>query len=374
MTCASCVRRVERALAQGRRRRDRERQLRLRDARSSPPTPAVPVETLVAAVEKAGYGASPQTPMTAIASAERDATLARTLLLVHLRRRSRDADRRAGDVDGRRRHHHRGNDAPARLDRARARDADPARARLALLPRRRRRRCGTSTPTWTCSSRSARRAAYAFSAWVVVFDQPYHMFFDVSAAVLVFITHGQVLRGALEGRRIVRHPRAARHVARSRRASSATAPRSRSPLEQLRAGDVFVVRPGEQGRRRRHRPRRPQHRRRVDDHRRVDAGREARRRYRHRRHDQPERRHPRRSDGRRRGDGARAHGEDGRRGAGLEGADPEARRSGCRGLRAGRDRDRARRRSSAGGSSRAGARLERQPVDRRPCAPPSLCS
>src|SRR6185437_14206931 len=33
--------------------------------------------------------------------------------------------------------------------------------------------------------------AYAFSVWVVVAQRPYHMFFDVSAAVLVFITMGK---------------------------------------------------------------------------------------------------------------------------------------------------------------------------------------
>ena len=71
----------------------------------------------------------------------------------------------------------------------------------------------------------------------------------------------------------------------------------------------------------------------------------------HRRHDQRHRhaRHARR-EGRRR-DAARAHRRDGRRGAAQPRADPEARRRRGRLLRAGRHRDRGRRRSSSGRSS-----------------------
>ena len=41
--------------------------------------------------------------------------------------------------------------------------------------------------------------AWAFSAWVVIFNRPYHMFFDVSAAVLVFITMGKYFEERSKG-------------------------------------------------------------------------------------------------------------------------------------------------------------------------------
>ena len=86
--------------------------------------------------------------------------------------------------------------------------------------------------------------AYAFSAWVVLADQPYSMFFDVSTAVLVFITMGKYFEERSKG--------AASSAIRALLGMSAkTANLLRDgveaevPVEQLVVGDTFVVRPGE---------------------------------------------------------------------------------------------------------------------------------
>ena len=71
---------------------------------------------------------------------------------------------------------------------------------------------------------------------------------------------------------------------RPRTGSPRTAPRRRSPLEQVQLGDRLRVRPGEAGPGRRHRRGRPLLGGRVAGHRRVDAGHQDRRRHRHRRH------------------------------------------------------------------------------------------
>ena len=184
-------------------------------------------------------------------------------------------------------------------------------------------------------------AAYVFSAWVVVTDQPYHMFFDVSAAVLVFITMGKYFEE--------RSKSAAGSAIRALLGMAAKSARVirdgaevELPIERLAPGDVFVVRPGE----------------RValdgvvrDGHSTVDesmitgesipveraVGDAV-----DRRHDEPERRHARRGHRRRAGDGARAHGEDGGGGTGLEGARAAPGGPGRRHLRARRHRHRAR--------------------------------
>ncbi|MEO6397738.1 MAG: copper-translocating P-type ATPase, partial [Tepidiformaceae bacterium] len=86
--------------------------------------------------------------------------------------------------------------------------------------------------------------AYAFSAWVVLADKPYHMFFDVSSGVLVFITMGKYFEERSKG--------AASSAIRALLGLSAkTANLLREgvevevPVEQLVVGDTFVVRPGE---------------------------------------------------------------------------------------------------------------------------------
>ncbi len=86
--------------------------------------------------------------------------------------------------------------------------------------------------------------AYAFSAWVVLTNQPHHMFFDVSSGVLVFITMGKYFEERSKG--------AASSAIRALLGMSAkTANLLRDgnetevPVETLAVGDLFVVRPGE---------------------------------------------------------------------------------------------------------------------------------
>ncbi len=87
-------------------------------------------------------------------------------------------------------------------------------------------------------------AAYVFSVWVVVWQRPYNMFFDVSAAVLVFITMGKYFEERSKG--------AASSAIRALLGMSAKSARVvrdgaeiEVPVEQVAIGDVFVVRPGE---------------------------------------------------------------------------------------------------------------------------------
>lgn len=86
--------------------------------------------------------------------------------------------------------------------------------------------------------------AYLFSAWVVLAAKPYHMFFDVSSGVLVFITMGKYFEERSKG--------AASSAIRTLLGMSAkTANLLRNgnemevPVDQLVAGDLFVVRPGQ---------------------------------------------------------------------------------------------------------------------------------
>src|SRR5581483_5415144 len=86
--------------------------------------------------------------------------------------------------------------------------------------------------------------AYAYSAWVVVFDRHETMFFDVSAAVLVFITLGKYFEERSKG-----EASAAIRALLGMAANSARVLRDgvevEVPAEQVRPGDLFVVRPGE---------------------------------------------------------------------------------------------------------------------------------
>jgi heavy metal translocating P-type ATPase len=87
-------------------------------------------------------------------------------------------------------------------------------------------------------------AAYAFSSWVVIFDRPYDMFFDVSAAVLVFITMGKYFEA--------RSKSAASSAVQALLGLSAKSARVlrdgaevEVPIEQVARGDMLLVRAGE---------------------------------------------------------------------------------------------------------------------------------
>jgi Cu+-exporting ATPase len=86
--------------------------------------------------------------------------------------------------------------------------------------------------------------AYAYSAWVVVADRHEQMFFDVSAAVLVFITMGKYFEERSKGA-----ANAAIEALLGMSAKSARVIRDGAEIEllveQLAPGDVIVVRPGE---------------------------------------------------------------------------------------------------------------------------------
>ncbi|MHB8375347.1 MAG: heavy metal translocating P-type ATPase [Dehalococcoidia bacterium] len=86
--------------------------------------------------------------------------------------------------------------------------------------------------------------AYAFGFWVVVWNQPYNMFFDVSAAVLVFITMGKYFEERSKGvassaiRALLNLSAKSARVLRDGQEAEV-------PIEQVGVGDVFIVRPGE---------------------------------------------------------------------------------------------------------------------------------
>jgi Cu+-exporting ATPase len=86
--------------------------------------------------------------------------------------------------------------------------------------------------------------AYLFSAWVVVAESDEHMFFDVSAAVLVFITMGKYFEERSKGA-----AGAAIQSLMGLAAKSASVLRDGQeielPVEMLVNGDIFLVRPGE---------------------------------------------------------------------------------------------------------------------------------
>ena len=86
--------------------------------------------------------------------------------------------------------------------------------------------------------------AYAFSAWVVIFNQDYDMYFDVSSAVLVFITLGKYFEERSKGA-----ASAAIEALLRLSAKSAVVVRDgrelEVPVEELVVGDTFVVRPGQ---------------------------------------------------------------------------------------------------------------------------------
>ncbi len=241
MTCASCVRRVERALGkiEGVESANvnfaSEKALVIAEANIS-------IEALVAAVEKAGYAATPSQPEEDRASARADRAR-HTLMLVIF-----------GAVLG----------IPAvvlamSMDIANLYIANNMYAHglivLALatpiqlvLGWRYYKGAFASlrhfNPNMDVLIALGTTAAYVYSAWVVIFDEPYHMFFDVSVAVLVFITMGKYFEERAKGA-------AGSAIQALLGLSAKTARLSRDgtevevPVEEVRAGDIVIVRPGE---------------------------------------------------------------------------------------------------------------------------------
>jgi heavy metal translocating P-type ATPase len=241
MTCASCVRRVERALSKV----PGVEQANVNFASETAlvtAEPAVTVDQLVAAVEKAGYAARPAQRDRSDRT-ERDAAARRTLALVLF-----------GALLG----------APA-VVLAMAMDI----AGLALFGNERFHEwllLALVTPVqivlgwryYRGSVASLRHlnpnmdvlialgtsVAYVYSAWVVVFDRHETMFFDVSAAVLVFITLGKYFEERSKG-----EASAAIRALLGMAAKTARVLRDgvevEIPADQLRPGDIFIVRPGE---------------------------------------------------------------------------------------------------------------------------------
>ena len=86
--------------------------------------------------------------------------------------------------------------------------------------------------------------AFAFSAWVVLFDRSEAMFFDVSAAVLLFVSLGRFFedraRSSAGGAIRALLGLTAKSVNVLRNGNEEAA-----PLEEVAVGDVFRVRPGE---------------------------------------------------------------------------------------------------------------------------------
>ncbi|HEY4668988.1 MAG TPA: heavy metal translocating P-type ATPase, partial [Tepidiformaceae bacterium] len=241
MTCASCVRRVERALSKVEGVETASVNFAAETARVTL-AKDLPVETLIGAVEKAGYQAAPTS-----ATSDRDAARAdharRTLitlifgalLAVPTVILALGMDIAEWHIGGSRQLHG-----------------------LILLALATPVQLGLGWRFYKGSYTSLRHlnpnmdvlvamgttTAFVFSTWVVLADRHYSMFFDVSAAVLVFITMGKYFEERSKG--------AASSAIRALLGMSAqTATLLRDgveaevPVEQVRVGDVFVVRPGQ---------------------------------------------------------------------------------------------------------------------------------
>lgn len=239
MTCASCVRRVERALA----RVDGVEAASVNFASATARVShggELPAERLVAAVERAGYGAA-RIEAAADASADGGSRAARIRLAI--------GGALAVPVIV----------ASMALDIADLALLGDARATgwlllgmaavvqtllgwpfaRAALPALR-----ALAPNMDVLVVLGTTAAFAFSAWVVLFDRAESMFFDVSAAVLLFVSAGRFFE-----------ERARAHAGGAVRALLGLAAKSARvlrdgreedlPIAEVAVGDVFRVRPGE---------------------------------------------------------------------------------------------------------------------------------
>ena len=241
MTCASCVRRVERALGKVAGVETASVNFAAETARVTLAAPVAP-EQLIAAVEKAGYHAAPSAPATERGAERADATrrtlwtlLAGSVLAIPVIVIAMGMDIANIAIAG----DHRltgwlllAMATPVQLGLGwrfyrggfiSLRHLNPNMDVLVAL--------GTSV-------------AFGFSAWVVAADRPEHMFFDVSAAVLVFITLGKYLEETSKGR-----ASSAIRALLGLSAQSATVIRNGAevevPLDQVASGELVVIRPGQ---------------------------------------------------------------------------------------------------------------------------------
>jgi len=241
MTCASCVRRVERALTKVGGVETASVNFAAETARVTLAQP-VGVEHLVAAVEKAGYGAAlsqPQTDRSAGRAAHARRTLI-TLIVGAILAMPTIVLAMAMDIAGL------------------AIAGDHQLTGWILLALATPVQIGLGWRFYKGSYSSLKHlnpnmdvlvalgttVAWAFSAWVVLASRDYHMFFDVSAAVLVFITMGKYLEETSKGA-----ASAAIRALLGLAAKSATVVRGGQeievPIEDVALGELFIVRPGQ---------------------------------------------------------------------------------------------------------------------------------
>ncbi len=86
--------------------------------------------------------------------------------------------------------------------------------------------------------------AYGFSVAVTVFDLPYHVYFEAGAAIITLVLMGKLLEARAKGRTsdaIAQLIRLQPKTARVERGGKVI----EIDIAQIRAGDIFVVRPGE---------------------------------------------------------------------------------------------------------------------------------
>ena len=241
MTCASCVRRVERALS-------KVEGVELANVNFATETAmvtgdaSVPVETLLAAVEKAGYSAK-ESVAGEDRNEERDAHSRRTLALLifgAVLAIPVIVLAMAMDIAGLYI-----NDDPRLHGWIVFALATPIQFGLGW---RYYRGAWASlrhlNPNMDVLIALGTSVAYAYSAWVIVFDKPYTMFIDVSAAVLVFITMGKYFEERSKGAASSAIQKLLGMSAKSARVIRDGA-EVEIEVERVAPGDVVIVRPGE---------------------------------------------------------------------------------------------------------------------------------
>jgi Cu+-exporting ATPase len=241
MTCASCVRRVERALS-------KVEGVEAANVNFASETAMVTsaggvlIETLVAAVEKAGYSAKPS-QATNDRETERDSHARRTLALVifgSILAIPVIVMAMAMDIAGLYI-----NDDPRLHGWIVLALATPVQLGLGW---RYYRGAFASlrhlNPNMDVLIALGTTVAYAYSAWVIVFDKPYTMFIDVSVAVLVFITMGKYFEERSKGAASSAIQKLLGMSAKSARLWRDGA-EIEVEVERVATGNIVIVRPGE---------------------------------------------------------------------------------------------------------------------------------